>query len=134
MLPGKFQLIGILALAGIVLSVMVDESQSASEIGKVELPQPQMPLKALQCVEPVDVMRREHMNFLLDQRDATVIEGNRDKKYSLTGCINCHNPKIENQPVIRHQDPEFFCSSCHQFTGVELDCFECHSDVGEKVL
>ncbi|MFT5219507.1 MAG: putative CXXCH cytochrome family protein [Planctomycetota bacterium] len=134
MLPGKFQLVAILALAGIVLSVMVDDSRSASEIGKVELPQPQMPLMALQCVEPVDVMRREHMNFLLDQRDATVIDGNRDKKYSLTGCINCHNPKIENQPVIRNQDPEFFCSSCHQFTGVKLDCFECHTDQAEKLL
>ena len=35
------------------------------------------------CVEPTDVMRKEHYLFLLHQRDKTVIDGIRTKNHSL---------------------------------------------------
>ena len=64
----------------------------SSSLGDVAIPQPAKPMNANACVEPVDIMRREHMNFLMHQRDATVLDGERGSKYSLTGCLDCHNP------------------------------------------
>ncbi len=113
----------LLCWAGIVVA---DES---SGFGELVLPSPATPAMAENCVEPVEIMRREHMNFLLHQRDETVIGGERGSKYSLTGCMDCHNP-ANTEPVVRYENPEHFCAECHAFTGVRIDCFECHADRG----
>ena len=86
------------------------------------------PENVQQCVEPTDIMRRDHMKFLFLQRDATVLDGIRTGKYSLTGCINCHAQPAEDGKIVRAEDPEYFCTACHQYTSVKIDCFECHSD------
>jgi len=103
-------------------------SAAGSTFGNVAIPDPETPTTATQCVEPTDVMRRDHMKFLLHQRDATVIDGIRSEKYSLVGCINCHNPSVENEKIVRYEDPEHFCAGCHLYTSVSIDCFECHAD------
>jgi predicted CXXCH cytochrome family protein len=102
----------------------------ASSFGKIAIPAPVKPADAANCVEPVEVMRRDHMKFLLHQRDETVLEGERDSKYSLTGCMDCHNPASADGEVIRYENPQHFCSSCHNYTSVNIDCFECHADRG----
>jgi hypothetical protein len=99
----------------------------SSSLGDVIIPQPPKPVDAVACVEPVEVMRREHMDFLLHQRDATVLDGERDSKYSLVGCMDCHNP---SESAARYPDPEHFCAGCHLYTSVRIDCFECHADRG----
>ena len=101
----------------------------SSGFGEVVLPTPAKPAAAANCVEPVEIMRREHMHFLMHQRDETVIDGDRGSKYSLTGCMDCHNP-ASVEPVVRYENPEHFCAECHAFTGVKIDCFECHADRG----
>ncbi|MCW8934448.1 MAG: hypothetical protein OQK98_06965 [Gammaproteobacteria bacterium] len=78
-----------------------------------------------ECVQPEDEMKKNHMNYLLHQRDQTMHEGIRTKTYSLKECINCHVP--ENSEV-RFGDDKHFCSSCHNFTAVSIDCFQCHMD------
>jgi len=78
-----------------------------------------------ECVEDEDEMKKNHMKYILHQRDATVHEGIRTKTYSLKECINCHVP--ENSEV-RFGDDKHFCSSCHNYTGVSIDCFQCHMD------
>lgn len=83
--------------------------------------------KGEQCVEPTDVMRRDHMKFLLHQRDDTVQRGIRTKQYSLIECIGCHAASDDNGEFLRVDAPGQFCQSCHGFTGVKMDCFECHS-------
>ena len=103
------------------------ETESSS-LGNVVTPQPVMPTNAEQCVEPSEVMRREHMNYLFDQRDKTVVSGIRTKKYSLTGCIDCHAQPAADGKIVRAEDPEYFCTACHQYAAVKIDCFECHSD------
>ena len=103
-------------------------SAAGSTFGKVAIPDPETPTNVAQCVEPTEVMRRDHMKFLLHQRDATVIEGIRSEKYSLVGCINCHNPSVKNEKIVRYEDPEHFCAGCHLYTSVTIDCFECHAD------
>ena len=45
------------------------------------------------CVEPLPVIRRDHMKFLMHQRDDTVHEGIRGARHSLVGCIDCHAAK-----------------------------------------
>ncbi|MYH91451.1 MAG: sulfur reduction protein DsrJ, partial [Gammaproteobacteria bacterium] len=38
------------------------------------------------CVAPTDEMRRDHMDFLLHQRDLTVHDGIRTPRFSLVEC------------------------------------------------
>ncbi|MDH3629607.1 MAG: sulfur reduction protein DsrJ [Gammaproteobacteria bacterium] len=108
--------------------IAVDEA--ASSFGEVVIPSPTKPADASDCVEPVDVMRRDHMKFLMHQRDATVLEGERDSKYSLVGCMDCHNPAGVSEEIIRYENPKHFCAECHAYTSVKIDCFECHADRG----
>lgn len=85
--------------------------------------------KAEQCVEPTDEMRSNHMAMLDHQRDATMIEGIRTTKHSLNECINCHvaSTKEDGTPL-HYGDDEHFCSTCHTYAGVKIDCFQCHAD------
>lgn len=80
------------------------------------------------CIEPAEVMRRDHMNLLLHKRDATMYDGIRTKRASLNECIDCHVTPDETGRVARADDEEFFCSSCHVAASVSIDCFECHAD------
>lgn len=82
------------------------------------------------CVEPTAVMRRDHMKFLMHQRDRTVHEGIRDKRHSLKGCVECHASAATGSVLGR----EGFCEGCHRYASVSIDCFECHaSGPGKRV-
>jgi len=83
----------------------------------------------VECVAPSDVMRRDHGKFLAHQRDNTVRSGIRGAKFSLTGCIGCHVQKDSQGVAIPINAPGQFCAACHRFTGVKIDCFECHATV-----
>jgi len=78
------------------------------------------------CVEPTAEMRRNHMNYILHQRDETMHEGVRTKQYSLVECINCHVSDAPDAP--RVSSKEHFCNSCHSYAAVSIDCFQCHAD------
>lgn len=83
------------------------------------------------CVEPVDVMRKNHMNLILHQRDDTLRLGIRPEKYkghSLKECIGCHNAPGTDGKVARVAEREHFCNSCHSYAAVKIDCFDCHTD------
>jgi hypothetical protein len=81
------------------------------------------------CVEPTDVMRRNHMELIKHQRDETVHQGIRSTKHSLAGCIDCHVSYEEGRQPVPVDAPGQFCSACHQFAAVGLDCFGCHATV-----
>jgi predicted CXXCH cytochrome family protein len=70
------------------------------------------------------------MNFLMHQRDDTVLDGERGSKYSLVGCMDCHNPSDSAETAVRYPDPQHFCADCHRYASVRIDCFECHADRG----
>ncbi len=100
----------------------------ASTAIRAEVPAPTFPVGVgEQCVEPTDVMRRRHMEFLLHQRDLTVHDGVRARKHSLVECLNCHTAKDDRGQFIPVDAPGQFCQSCHAYTGVKMDCFECHA-------
>lgn len=84
------------------------------------------------CVEPVEEMQKNHMSYILDQRDATLREGIRTKQHSLKECIDCHNAPAEDGKVARAEESEHFCSTCHVYAAVQIDCFSCHSDKPEN--
>lgn len=83
-------------------------------------------VKGEQCVEDTQVMRRDHMKYLKQHRDETLREGIRTKQYSLKECLECHVPAGEPAAASRGEG-EHFCKSCHVYTGVSIDCFECHA-------
>jgi hypothetical protein len=86
------------------------------------------------CVEPVEIMRKQHFEFVLSHRDKTVIEGIRTKKHSLNECIDCHITANAQGEYSRYSDDTHFCASCHQFVAVNIDCFQCHADRPEEAI
>lgn len=75
------------------------------------------------CVESVPYMRAEHMELLNDWRQSVVREGDRtyissygeEYDMSLTEtCLDCHSNKAD------------FCDRCHNYAGVNPNCWECH--------
>jgi [DsrC]-trisulfide reductase subunit J len=79
------------------------------------------------CVQPVEEMRKNHMNYILHQRDETVHEGIRTRRYSLEECVNCHAARNAAGDYIPVNDPDQFCFSCHNYAAVNIDCFQCHA-------
>jgi len=83
------------------------------------------------CVKPIDDIRRNHMELLKHKRDLTLREGVRTKTDSLVECIDCHVTPNEKGEYARISEDGHFCSSCHNYAGVSIDCFDCHSDLPE---
>jgi hypothetical protein len=91
--------------------------------GPGQPPELSRPVDAKQCVEPVAFMRSSHMELLNSWRDAVVRDGvkvyvasdGRHHDMSLTGtCLGCHG------------DPAKFCNKCHEYSAVEVFCWDCH--------
>ena len=81
------------------------------------------------CVEPTDVMRKKHFEFLYHQRDLTVIDGVRTTKHSLANCIDCHVSRDDQGNFLPINDEGQFCHTCHIETATNIDCFSCHASV-----
>jgi hypothetical protein len=88
-----------------------------------ERPELQLPTEQGPCIESTEYMRGSHMDLLSRWRDQVVREGSRSytasdgrvHQISLTEtCLGCHAQK------------EQFCEKCHDYTGVQPACWECH--------
>ncbi len=90
--------------------------------GRVALPVIKVE-KGGECVAPAAEMRRNHMKMLLHQRDRTMHDGIRTTRFSLKQCVECHASSKTGSVL----GQEGFCSSCHAYASVSIDCFECHS-------
>lgn len=79
------------------------------------------------CVQEASWMRRNHMELLQHDRDRTLRQGIRPVDGSIKECVNCHalQDSHGNYQSVNAEDQ--FCSSCHEFTSVSIDCFECHT-------
>jgi hypothetical protein len=86
-----------------------------------------------QCVRETQWMRNNHMVLLKKDRDFTVHEGIRTVDGSLSECVACHSNTENGKHVpvnaMEGPDGKQFCASCHAFTGVKLNCFQCHAAV-----
>jgi len=112
-------------LGGLFPGIMII-SFAAENTGGI-LPEFPAAIRGEQCVEPVEVMRREHMTMLFHQRDRTMYQGERSTPHSLVGCLSCHTQKDSQDNFIPINAPGQFCESCHSFASVKMDCFECHA-------
>lgn len=118
-----------LSRAGLLLALTLLAAISVAKESGTLLPVIPPSAKGDQCVEPTEIMRRDHMRFLMHQRDDTVHGGIRGAKHSLVGCIECHAQSNAQGAAIPVNAEGQFCQSCHSFTGVRMDCFECHAAV-----
>lgn len=116
-----------LMLAALVAAGAAFGLMRAEAADRTPVPQPVKPASAEKCVAGTDFMRRNHMKMLMHQRDETVHEGVRTTQFSLAGCIACHAVKGADGKPVAYSDPKHFCSTCHSYAAVRLDCFECHN-------
>ena len=77
--------------------------------------------------------RRNHMDLLAHDRDLTVRDGNREIQASLKSCFECHAATNDQGTVLTAQSPNHFCSACHQYVAVKIDCFVCHRSTPDGV-
>ena len=104
----------------LALTVAADSGRRSAE--RVALPVIKIE-RGEACVAPVEEMRRDHMKMLFRQRDLTMRQGIRTTRFSLKGCVECHASEHTGSVL----GEEGFCSSCHAFAAVKMDCFECHT-------
>lgn len=81
------------------------------------------------CVRETPYMRRNHMELIKHQRDETVHLGIRGTEDSLAGCIDCHVSYNEGGDPISVTAEDQFCSACHEYAAVHVNCFDCHAAV-----
>ena len=110
----------VLALAGFADTGEQRARRVAVPVVKIE--------KGDACVAPIGEMRRDHMKMLLHQRDRTLRQGLREPRFSLKNCIDCHAGR-ETGSVL---GKDGFCSSCHAYAAVSVDCFECHTPLRQS--
>jgi len=125
----KYSLITLIfsLLLGVQTPGIADDASADDSSSSFYIPEAQRRFSEEQgCVEPTEEMRTNHMEYILDQRDATMHEGIRTTQYSLNECINCHVSDAPDAP--RADSEKHFCNSCHTFASVSIDCFQCHAD------
>ncbi len=122
---GLALVMGLVALTGAPWGGAIQAACAAEDGG---VPYPTIPRgRGESCVAETDFMLRNHMDLLSHQRDQTLREGIRGARFSLKGCVDCHAvPGADGTPV-GADDPRFFCTACHLYTAVRIDCFECHA-------
>ena len=114
-------------LMAAVLAVAGFADAGEKRVARVPLPTVKIE-KGEQCVAPTEEMRRDHMKMLLHQRDRTMRQGLRETRFSLKNCVECHASR-ETGSVL---GKEGFCSSCHVYAAVKMDCFECHTPLRQS--
>ena len=117
------RILAAVALAGAVLPALAADSP------RTPVPQPPKAAKGTECVEPVADMRRNHMVYLDHERDETVRKGIRGRKHSLKGCVECH--AVPDPAAVGARTAQPFCTDCHRYVAVRIDCFGCHAATPE---
>ncbi len=113
-------------IKSVVLMVMMFSLSLMANAGSL-LPEIPKAKPGTQCVEDPALMRTSHYDFMNHQRDETMHKGIRTPKHSLKGCIDCHVTKDKNGDYPSISSEKHFCSSCHVYTAVSVDCFQCHA-------
>lgn len=124
----KYCKLRLFTLFSLLLSSIICSAESAYFSPLRDTPKAIAQVSATEkCVEPVEVMRRQHMEFILHQRDETMYQGIRSSRHSLAGCVNCHVTYDAEGAPLSYHDSRHFCTTCHQYAAVKIDCFQCHN-------
>ena len=112
-----------------VLALGAGATALAADGGRTPTPSPARAAKGEKCVEPVEDMRRNHMVYLEHERDETMHKGIRGRKHSLKACVECH--AVPDKAAAGKRTVAPFCSECHRYAAVSMDCFQCHTNSPE---
>jgi hypothetical protein len=72
------------------------------------------------------VMIRNHPGFLMHKRGVVVYSGVRNDE-SIERCVTCHVKKDASGQPVDFENPQHFCTECHNQAAVTIDCFDCHN-------
>ncbi len=101
---------------------------SSSQASDIPVPNLAKAVKGSKNVGSLEAIRRDHGRLLLNQREETLRQGIRGGDYSLKECVACHATKSPNIDGGKVRTIEPFCSQCHTYAAVSIDCFECHTN------
>lgn len=117
-------------ITGLIIFILLVSAPFLLNVGQANvLPEISLDTPAInqlsdkQCVESVEFMRSQHPQLLNDWRDRVVREGesvyvsSSGEKYEMSldnNCLQCHSNQSQ------------FCDACHNYTSVELYCWDCH--------
>ncbi|MCP5112376.1 MAG: cytochrome C [bacterium] len=112
-------LIGLLIGLGLLTFPIWYNSAAGTDSSRPEL---KKAVEGSECIYGTEYMRANHMDVLMDWRDEVVRNGNRyveigGKKVEMSltrTCMGCH------------ADAGQFCTKCHDYSGVDPYCWDCH--------
>jgi hypothetical protein len=113
----------------LVLLIAAGAAAAGEPAGRTPKPAIEPARAGTQCVAAPDVMRRDHPSLLKHQRNETVHRGVREAQSSLKACIGCHASAATGSVAQAKTD---FCTSCHSYAAVQIDCFDCHASKAQK--
>lgn len=155
---GKKIILGLLVFVFIIIFPILYNQGKANAGPDINLDTPEIAkLADKECIEPTEYMRANHMQLLLQWRDAAVREGatvyvnSQGDSFEISledTCLKCHsdntaskgNSSTNSQSTNSISNPanalaasvtsspNQFCFSCHDYAAVEPNCWSCHSD------
>ncbi len=116
-------------IAGIILFVAIFTSPFWLNIfsAKYDYPELAKPVgkngETLECVEPKEWMRANHMSLLIEWRDKALRE---EKRVYVSSTGKEWETSLQKTCLACHTDYDNFCKKCHDQHAVEPYCWDCH--------
>ena len=116
-------------IAGIILFVAIFTSPFWLNIfsAKYDYPELAKPVgkngETLECVEPKEWMRANHMSLLIVWRDKALRE---EKRVYVSSTGKEWETSLQKTCLACHTDYDNFCKKCHDQNAVEPYCWDCH--------
>lgn len=79
--------------------------------------------ETLECVEPAEWMRANHMELLIEWRDQALRE---EKRVYVSSTGKEWETSLQKTCLACHTDYDNFCQKCHDQNAVEPYCWDCH--------
>lgn len=155
---GKTVILGLLVFVFVIIFPLLYNQGKANAGPDINLDTPEIAkLADKECIEPTEYMRANHMQLLLEWRDAKVRDGattyvnSKGQSYDISlqdTCLKCHSDSTASKATSSANNqsanpissgakaseasvtssPNQFCFSCHDYAAVEPNCWSCHSD------
>ncbi len=116
-------------IPGIIIFVLLITSPFWLNFGTPKYNYPKLALpvdetgKKIECVEPAEWMRANHMDLLNEWRDAALRD---EKRIYVSSTGKEYEASLQNTCMTCHANYENFCLTCHVENAVEPYCWDCH--------
>lgn len=125
---------------GIIIFVVLMTAPIWLNLGKasaIEAPEVSLDTPAInamaekKCIYDTEYMRDNHMELLADWK-VEVVRNGHDVFIAPDG--QEYHMSLQNTCLECHSNYEDFCKKCHDYNGVEPNCWTCHVNTPENVL